>query len=136
MKNILFLLPMLLSAHSLIAQKHNDSYYREHPVWIQYMEQDGGNYEEALHAFNLFWDQRQRPSVENDLFEAEAESDSKADSILHLSTLPSDVQPYVEAYRKFLYWQQKIKPYVQEDGRILTKAEQLQQWRNSRKDRK
>lgn len=135
MKFIPFLLSIILFANDAYSQNQTDN--REAQLWIQIMQQDGGNYFEALASFEAFWENKQKPVEEDELFKADEAEKSSPTFISEKKAAPqSDAVKYAFEYKKFKHWQNKVLPFVQADGRILTKQEQLEIWQQSRQSRK
>ncbi|MBK7763830.1 MAG: hypothetical protein IPI46_10740 [Bacteroidetes bacterium] len=135
MKHIPLLLSIFLFATSAFAQKAEPN--STNLAWIQIMQQDGGNYFEALKSFEAFWDNKQKPVQEDELFSASTSEKESPDFVKNKQADPnSDAAKYAFEYKKFKYWQAKVLPFVQADGRILTKQEQLDIWQQSRQSRK
>lgn len=91
------------------------------------MEDPKCNYFEAIKAFDLFWKNRKRPLEEKEVLGKIAEESITDDKALsrRLKKLPAESRNLTFQYKKFMYWAEMIKPYVQEDGSILTE-EQIQ----------
>lgn len=128
-KTILF--SMLLSASVLVkaqqATQYTDRDYARHPVWITMMKDTLANYYEVEKAFNTYFQHHIKPEGEeaeiNEYRErAKTVSKRRRRRIEAENDLKMDVKRYE-------LWHEKMLPYVQEDGRILTPAERLKIWR-------
>jgi len=97
------------------------------PEWIIMMNDPNTNYYKAIEAFNSYWKNREKPTEEKEIFE---EKKSKVKEYENEKTLQ-----YAFEYKKFLKWQKRILPYVQEDGRILTPKERLEIWEKEKNNR-
>ncbi|OYU95417.1 MAG: hypothetical protein CFE21_09740 [Bacteroidetes bacterium B1(2017)] len=96
------------------------------------MNNPQANYYEAVAAFDLYWQNREKPAEESgegkDIYgkeksEEEKERDTK-----------KSIQ-YVYEYKQFLNWKEKNKNLVKPDGTIMTPEEILEQSENERKNR-
>jgi len=92
------------------------------------MDDSTVNYKLAVKAFNDYWKNKEKPAEEEEIFEAKAKkikSDPKG----------TETQKYAFEYKRFLNWQRSVLPFVQPDGRILTKAERLKIFEEEKKRR-
>jgi hypothetical protein len=107
--------------------------YSKHPHWIQMMDDPNVNYHEAVKAFNAFWKDRGEPEEE----EAEGERKEKRSFLKRIfkseEKEKAENSQYFIHYRRFKQWQRDVEPFVQADGTILSKEEQAQIWKDSRK---
>ncbi len=130
-KRMLMMVLLSLGAFSLMAQAkiYSDKYLSKHPVWIQMIDKEETNYFEAVKAFDLYWKNRELPVEEEEVldskFQKEREEEEKGFFYRIFHREEAEAKKYVFEYKKFKHWQRLVEPYVQEDGRILTKAEQL-----------
>ena len=106
--------------------------YKKNPHWIQMMDDPNVNYHEAILAFNEFWKDRGEPE--------EKEGDTKEEKRSLLKRLfkseekeHAENMEYLIPYKRFNQWKRDVEPFVQPDGSILSKEEQLQIWENARK---
>ena len=100
------------------------------------MDDTNTNYFEAQNAFNEFWKNRPLPNEENELMGNKPErKKSFFDTILlaKKEKREEESKKYTYEYKRFKHWEQKMLPYVQDDGRILTATERLDEWQKSRK---
>jgi hypothetical protein len=125
MKYFLFCTLLFFSIN--LSANNKDKSYQKFPYWIQMMEDPKCNYFEAINAFDLFWKNRKRPLEEKEVLGKIAEESITDDKALsrRLKKLPAESRNLTFQYKKFMYWAEMIKPYVQEDGSILTE-EQIQ----------
>ena len=135
MKNTFYWLLLLLSS-SLVSiaanpksphHKSIEKAYAKFPYWIQMMDDEKVNYFEAQKSFEIFWAKREKPVEEKEILGDKNEQYSKDAKALakRMKRLPAESQNLAFQYKKFLYWSREVKPYVQEDGSILSKAERL-----------
>lgn len=133
MKKRIFIITLFgLGLFSVFSQQKNysDKYLSKHPVWIQMVDKEETNYFEATKAFDLYWKNRELPLEEEEVLDSKFQKERKADEkgffyrLFHRNE--EEARKYAFEYKKFKHWQRSVEPYVQEDGRILSKAEQLQ----------
>jgi len=137
MKRLFLILIAALITNISFAQSNKTDHYKVYPVWIQLMEDPSVNYYEAVLAFDTYWENREIPKGEHELFSATNEEKEKEDFISNKKGSQSlDARLYVFEYKKFKHWQQQVLPFVKEDGHIMSKEEQLVLWNQQRKDRK
>jgi hypothetical protein len=123
MKYFLFCTLLFFSIN--LSANNKDKSYQKFPYWIQMMEDPKCNYFEAIKAFDLFWKNRKRPLEEKEVLGKIAEESITDDKALsrRLKKLPAESRNLTFQYKKFVHWAEMIKPYVQEDGSILTEQE-------------
>jgi hypothetical protein len=136
MKKIVFCLLAVIAINTLYAQNNTDAYYRTHPVWISMMSNESVNYYDAVKAFNLFWENKEKPTEENELFSASDTEKESKDFISSKMSLTEDAKKYAFEYKKFIYWQQDVLPFVKDDGQLMSKQEQLDIWKQQHEGRK
>lgn len=111
-----------------------DNYYRRNPAWITMMEDSNANYFVAVRAFELYWENHQRPMEKDELLKEEYKEEREQKHFAR--NLFRKQQPgareLAEAYKRFEFWRMNAQPYVQPDGTILTKDEQLRIWQQER----
>ena len=130
------MLALVVGIH-VYAQSQSDAYYKSHPVWIQMMEIEHVQYDEALKAFNLYWSDKEKPSGEHELFSAtDPEKATKASSIKKKMNAHSPAVIYAMEYKKFMHWQQKVLSYLNEDGTVMNANERIESWKKQLENRK
>lgn len=126
-------------AISLFAQQktYSDKYLAKHPVWIDMIYKEETNYFQAVKAFDLYWKNRELPVEEEEIldskFQKEREEDEKGFFYRLFHRNEEEAKEYAFEYKRFKHWQREVEPYVQADGRILTKAEQLKIFQDEKK---
>jgi hypothetical protein len=132
---VLFFLILSCTVNCLAqnARSSNDKVnYKKYPYWIQMMDDPNVNYFEAVKAFDEFWKDREEP-------EEEEENTGEKEKSVFKKIFTSEKKEKEESYRyviqfkKFKQWKRDAQPYVQSDGSILSKAEQMKIWEESRK---
>ena len=133
----IFALAIVLTTSALaqeITLPKADSFYKKNPVWIQMMEADNVNFFQVEKAFELFWENRAAPLEEHDVIgEAEALEKKEKNYIKRLfkrNTLTDKELAF--AVKRYKQWHFLVFPYVQNDGTVLTRDEQLEIWRKEK----
>ena len=109
------------------------------PDWVAMIDNPSTNYHEAIKAFDAYWLGKIKPHEEMDLDEeltlqerGERESYFKGLSVAERSRF--DLLQY--HYKRFKQWKKEVKPYVQEDGRILSQQERIDIWNQQQTESK
>lgn len=109
--------------------------YEAYPYWIDMIDNPNANMFEANKAYELYWKQRIKPlDEEEELFDEMSETEKVQFEVLkkHLSTMtPSQRQEFDRIkyhVKRFKQWRRDMKPYVQEDGSILSPEERIKIW--------
>lgn len=120
----------------------------ETPRWVILMEDPNVNYFEAVQVFEEYWKTHHRPSSEAQTFETQAEGGRGSDEELSqrdqervarlgqpLSGAELEKAEYLKHQSKrFTQWMREVKPWVQEDGRILTYEERTAIWEKQQEE--
>jgi hypothetical protein len=117
------------------AQNYSDDHLREHPVWIEMMDSPNVNYFEAVRAFELYWEGRDRPTEEEELLGKERMIKEKKKEGLAQSLSYNKEKEAEELgfyHKKFKHWQRINWGYVQPDGHILSPSERLEIWKREK----
>ena len=129
LKPLLFTI-CILHGFNLFAQKNKETDYRKNPVWIQMMEESSVNYFEAVLAFNLYWEHRNKPLEEDELFSANQEDKMEDNFIARKRSEKNESNEDVAfAYKKFKRWQITNASLIHEDGTLLTPEERIERWK-------
>jgi hypothetical protein len=137
MKKVFFITLGLGSlASSMKAQtKYIESEFKMKPVWIKMMQDSTVNYNLAVKAFNIYWENRIRPGEESDkINEKEDRKEERArkryeEKLTKMS--PSERNEFDNInyqYKCFADWMYEVKPFVQQDGSILTPQQRIDTW--------
>ena len=117
--------------------------YSSFPVWIKMMDDPNTNYYEAIKAFDEYWlthtkpvlEEEEEMSEENDFGEMkrEVKKEMKKDQSVILTEeqwkKKNDDEQMKYNVKRFERWLKDVKPFVQEDGRILTDEEREKIWK-------
>lgn len=144
--NILFTIQLLICLNSLCINAQDTTNgsgnYSIFPHWIKMMDDPNTNYYEAMKAFDEYFTAHEMPVMEeeekmgqdNDVREMQREVDKKKITdksiVLTEEELKKKNEGEVLKYhiKRFKRWRRDVKPFVQEDGRILTDEERQQIW--------
>ena len=139
MRYLIALLVLLLMNSSLQAQTSKRSPdYNRHPYWIEMMDDTLSNYFTAIHAYDEFWKNREKPLDEEETMgmkgATKKEEKEKGSWLKRLfgRDPEKEARKYTYQCKRFEHWKIMMQPYVQEDGRILYPSERLEIWKNAR----
>jgi len=146
----------LLKLNTIQAQNNIDTNrdYKNTPVWITMMDDPNVNYFEAIKAYEVYWKNHQKPKGEEEEMammaaltgekmtkkqlrkkeeiekeqkkEAEKSASKKYSKKEQLAISEKENMKY--QIKRFENWMLDVKPFVQEDGRILTEQEKQAIW--------
>jgi hypothetical protein len=85
------------------------------------------NYFETEKAYKIYWQHHEMPEGEHDVIGEHAERE-KIPSKRKQRKIAADDRMRVQV-KYYQVWHSKMKPYVQEDGRILTPSERIAIWK-------
>ncbi|MBK7690304.1 MAG: hypothetical protein IPJ31_04020 [Bacteroidetes bacterium] len=137
MKQILTTFLALVASLSVFGQSPSDLQYQKEPLWIQMMDAEHVQYYEAVKAFNLYWQNREKPTTENELFSASTEEKASSDFIQKKKRKKeAAAMTYAFEYKKFLRWQAKVKDYLNADGTVMNADERITSWKKQLENRK
>ena len=135
---IKFLILTLLFSLSIYAQKPKTKNYKKYPYWIEMIKDPNVNYFEAINAYDTFWKNKQKPMEENEAIGQTKGTDNKEQQIQNRKEMREKrrekelYKKYGLECKKFEHWKLQVKPYVQADGHILSKEEQLKLWEDKK----
>ena len=122
---------LLVSLTGKIYAQEKKINYSKDPVWIKMMDDTAANYFEVVKAYDTFWKDRVKPETEEELIgEHYSASDKKASR--RVEKQKEESEKYSFACKKYEHWLIITKPFVQEDGHILTPHERIVQWRSGK----
>ncbi len=122
--------------------------YTKDPVWIKMIDDPAVNYYEALKAYSEYWKYHVKPAGEEEEM-AEGEKDSKErEREVRREVRKDKKKVFTEEDRKkqnenvvmkyqvkrFEQWAREMKPFVQEDGRILSDKERMEIWNRQQEE--
>jgi hypothetical protein len=103
--------------------KYSAKDYARNPVWIQMVDDTFANYFEAEKAYKTYWQHHAMPATEHDVIGEHAERE-KIPSKREQKKIQRDNKMSM-AVKKYERWRQRMLPYVQKDGSILTPSQRL-----------
>jgi len=127
---------VLLSAKS--QTKYNEADFRSKPVWIIMMDDSTVNYYQAVKAFNTYWENRIKPGddaekmneIVTETPKQEREQRRYEKRLKKMTAAERNEYDRTNyQYKRFVNWMREMKPFVKEDGRILTPAERMDIWK-------
>jgi hypothetical protein len=137
MKHILVFLLAVVAYSNAMAQGKSPDYYRNNPVWIQMMDEEHVKYAEAVKAFNLFWENREKPTEENEMFSASEQEKEQKDFVTRKKAhKEADAVKYAFEFKKFMRWQVKVQSYLNVDGTVMNADERIVAWKKQLDNRK
>jgi flagellar basal body L-ring protein FlgH len=110
---------------------YSEKDYARNPVWIEMIKDTTANFFEVEKAFNIYFQHHEKPEGENDVI-GEHEEREKNPSKKEQRKMQQENHMKMEV-KKYERWHDRMLPYVQPDGRILTPSERLQLWRDQQK---
>lgn len=128
-----FLILFIIINCGIIRAQQNKN-YKKNPYWIDMIKDPNVNYFEAINAYETFWKGRKKPLDENQLIgqtKGEENKEDKLESRKQIREKRKEKELYKKyglECKKFEHWKMQVKPYVQEDGHIISKEEQLKNW--------
>ncbi len=149
---VLMFFKLLFNAPTVQAQALKSSDYQNNPAWVQMMSDPNVNYFEALKAYDDYWLGKEQPEEEEEQMEmmaarnhsgkmTDAERKKQEEEIREherelkresKKKLTEDDLLQLEWKREMAYqckrfkdWKTTVKPFVQNDGRILNEEERM-----------
>lgn len=111
--------------------QYSERDYARNPVWIEMIKDTSANFFEVEKAFKIYFQHHEKPEGENDVI-GEHEEREKHPSKKEQRKMQQENRMRMEV-KKYERWHDRMLPYVQPDGRILTPSERLQIWREQQK---
>lgn len=108
------------------ATNYTEKDYARDPLWIEMLDDTTANYFEVEKAFNTYFKHNELPASEHDMI---GEYKEKQKNPSKRKQIKVEQDSYLRRQvKKYHRWHEKMLPYVQEDGRILTPTERLTIW--------
>ena len=135
-----FLFPILVFAQS----NYNLENFSKRPLWIGMMQDTNANYFIAQIAYETFWKDKEKPFNEDETIgESGTQSLNENGNIFQRIKARRELKQKREMHdlyfldcKRFEHWLFVNKPYVQEDGSILSPNAQYQIYLNQRQSNK
>lgn len=127
---------MCLSIHSKAQEK-------ELPSWVAMIDDPKVNYFVAVQTFTDYWKGKTIWDEEEEMFERPTNKKEAREEEKKVARLKKELKNMTVTerqeydilkyhYKRFKQWAFEMKPFVQEDGRILSEAERMAIWENSK----
>ena len=127
----------LLATFAVFGQRYTETEMRNKPLWVDMMDAPQPNYTEAKQAFDLYWEHRERPVQEHDLFTApNTEKEKVGFATKKQAAKPKASQDLAFEYKRFKKWLIKNEPFVQADGTLMTAEQRVELWKKQHENRK
>ncbi|MBO9728285.1 MAG: hypothetical protein J7623_06565 [Chitinophaga sp.] len=129
------LMVLLLSGIASPAQQHARQSTKA-PDWIAMMDDPNVNFFVIEKSFNDYWKGKELPVEEDEILDVKNNSERKR-GFLGLfkrkeSAERKESEKYAFQYKKYQWWRRQVLPYVQPDGTILTKDQQIRIWQQQK----
>ena len=144
---VIFIVVFGISGQSK-GQAAKSSDYKNAPSWVQMMSNPDVNYFEAVKAYEQYWKHHEKPKEEEELL-GEGNSDKKGNHEREKershgkTTLTQKEIKKLEWKQEMTYqckrfedWMRSVKPYIQNDGRILSPEERMKIYDKRQEDLK
>ena len=121
-----FLLIFLFISLGGMAQKKqlSETDYAQTAHWIRMMDIEGVNFNEAIKAYDIYWQHHDMPEEEGDRYIGKGDQQKKKLSKKEIKERKEAMDMRFQL-KKFEHWKIKNEPFVKEDGTIMTAAERL-----------
>ena len=130
MKTILLTLFCFAPLSAVIAQnKFTDREYAKAPKWIAMIRDTSVNYFEAEKAYKIYFEHHEKPAGEQEDIGHTPDNDTKM-SRKKMRQMETENNMRIEM-KKYERWHQKVFPFVQKDGTILTPSQRLEIWKQN-----
>jgi hypothetical protein len=118
---------VLLSIHANAQTRtYSEKEYAKEPLWIPMLDDTLANFFEVEKAFNVYFKHNDLPASEHDMIGEHAEREKNPSKRKQVKIeQDSYLRRQVKKYHR---WHEKMLPFVQTDGRILTPTERLAIW--------
>lgn len=111
------------------------------PLWVRAMNDTAANYYEAVQSFNQYWKNKETPIEEAEILNQKIDRRERREirqtqrKLKNMS--PTERQQFDQMayqFKRFKNWQKEVKPYVQENGHILTVSERQAIWNQQQRE--
>jgi hypothetical protein len=132
--HIWFILLFISNTTTVSAQTNQDQ--QSLPSWVYAIDNPQVNYYQAIRDFDNYWKGKSKPELD-DREQEEDKQHRQLEKQLRKMNAVQHEQYNLMAYhyKRFLDWQHEVKPYVQEDGRILTADERVNLWKQQQQSK-
>ena len=143
MKLKLLISVLAIGWYSVTSAQNNAPDYSHNPVWIRMVDDPQTNYYEAQKAYDTYWKTHTMPEAENDMIgekldrKEKREREKKEKQMARMTTAEREQYMSMKYQcKRFENWMREIKPYVQENGHILTQEERTAIWNKQQEEMK
>jgi hypothetical protein len=137
----LFFVLSIISYSTNAQSNYNKDDFKSKPVWITMMDDEKVNYYQAIEAYELYWKDKVQIEGEDDIINEKASRKEEKEREKQEKQLrkmkPADRNNYDQLKyqnKRFKNWMNEVKPFVQEDGRILSRQERIDIWQKQQEE--
>ena len=137
-----------LNSSAQVSDEKNSKDYSNSLLWIKMMDDPKTNYYEALKVYEEYWKHHVKPAGEEEEMKEgeksagerkrESKRDEKNGAKIILTTeelkIKNEEETMKYQVKRFEQWMREVKPFVQEDGRILTDRERMEIWNKQQEE--
>jgi len=148
MKYLMIILILAAFSFRSNAQDQSKQDNVSEPAWVKMMEDKNVNYYEAIKVYEAYWKNHKKPLGEEDelaggkedLKEMQREAKKEQKKDLKRKFTEEDLKKANEEQRlryqvkRFEHWMREVKPFVQEDGRVLSDEERIAIWKKQQEE--
>jgi len=103
------------------------------------IDQPETNYYDAIAVFDAYWKDKLKPEGEDERGKEskEEEKERRVFEKQYKKMSPAEREQYnliKYHYKRFETWEREVKPFVQEDGRVLTQEERIDMWHKQQQE--
>jgi hypothetical protein len=141
------LLALFISLAAISQKQYSKTEMKKNPVWIKMIDDEHVNYFEALKAFELYFTTHKFPTMEeeemgkNEKLKERIERSEKKYAKKARKRKENPSEPQKEKHeeaklafevKKFNHWEMQTRPYVKDDGSIMSAEERMKIWKESK----
>lgn len=148
MKKISYLVSLMCFCGSLTNMQAQSSVSIQTPKWVLMMEDPNVNYFDAVKSYDEYWKTHKKPASEAETFDHQSERSKEASESQEqrekerleklgppMSGAELEQAEYLKYQSKrFDKWMMEVKPWVQENGHILTYEERQTIWKKQQEE--
>jgi hypothetical protein len=127
----LYLSVLLLSLRMacIAGPVYTEREYAREPKWISMITDTSVNYFEAEKAFRIYFEHHDKPAGEEESIGGTPDNDRKLNR-RRIRAIEANNRMRMEV-KKYERWHDKMRPFVQSDGAIMTPSQRLEIWRRN-----
>jgi hypothetical protein len=133
-KYVTLVLPLLAGTCCMAQQKNLN--WRADATWVKMIDDPNVNYYDALKTYNEYWKTHPKPVAQED-DKAELDKSGEEPTARPVPTREEKIYEDEMTYqiKRFETWMREEKPFVQENGRILTQQERNEIWKKQQEEK-